>query len=137
MSFGGRGRMLIVDASCLFEVVTGRPKAAAIATRLLEDSDQAAPHIVDVEVFEIVRREFLRQALDHTTAVQAVDDLRLWSGERFGHGPMLARAWELRDTIRGWDAMYVALAELLGGTLLTSDQRLARAIGPRCPIEVV
>ena len=137
MSFVDRGRMLIVDASCLFEVVTGRPKAQVIARHLLKDSDQAAPHIVDVEVFGIVRREFLRQALDYTTAVQAVDDLRLWAGERFDHGPMLSRAWELRDTVRGWDAMYVALAEILDGTLLTMDRRLAGARGPRCAIEVV
>ena len=127
MSFGDPGRMLIVDASCLFEVVTGRPKAAAIARRLLEDSDQAAPHIVDFEVFGMVRREFLRQALDHTTAVQAVDDLRLWSGERFGHGPMLARAWELRDTVRGWDAMYVRTGRTAGRH--TANQRSAAGEG--------
>ena len=129
--------MLIVDASCLFEVVTGRPKAEDIRQRLLDETDQAAPHIVDVEVFGIVRREFLRHALDHTTAVQALDDLRLWSGDRFGHGPLFDRAWELRYTVRGWDAMYVALAELLDGTLLTTDQRLAQATGPRCSIEVM
>jgi predicted nucleic acid-binding protein len=128
--------MLIVDASCLFEVVTGRPKAELLRHRLGED-EQSAPHIIDVEVFGIVRREYLRDVLDRTTAHQALTDLRLWSGERFAHGALLGRAWELRHAVRGWDAMYVALAELLDGTLLTTDQRLARATGPRCSIEVV
>jgi predicted nucleic acid-binding protein len=128
--------MLIVDASCLYEVVTGRPKADVLRHRLGTD-EQAAPHIIDVEVFGIVRREYLRDALDRTTARQALTDLRLWSGERFAHGALLGRAWELRHAVRGWDAMYVALAEALDGTLLTTDQRLARATGPRCSIEVV
>jgi predicted nucleic acid-binding protein len=50
---------------------------------------------------------------------------------------LLERAWELRDTVRSWDALYVALAEALDATLLTLDERLARADGPRCTIDVV
>lgn len=47
------------------------------------------------------------------------------------------RAWELRDNATPYDAVYVALAELLGCPLLTGDQRLARAPGIRCPVEVL
>jgi predicted nucleic acid-binding protein len=36
-----------------------------------------------------------------------------------------------------YDAAYVALAEVLDVPLLTADERLARAAGPRCTIEVV
>jgi len=135
MRSAARGPMLIVDASCLFEVVTGRPKAEQVRQRL--DDEQAAPHIIDVEVFGIIRREYLREALDRTVAQQALTDLRLWSGERFAHGALLNRAWELRHAVRGSDAVYVALAEALDGTLLTTDHRLARATGPRCRIDVV
>lgn len=105
--------------------------------RLLVDDDQAAPHVVDVEVFGVIRRDFQRGHLDRTTAEQALDDLRSWSGERFGHRPLLDRAWELQATVRGWDAMYVALAEALDAVLLTTDTRLASASGPTCRIEVV
>ncbi len=49
----------------------------------------------------------------------------------------VSRAWELRDTVRGWDAMYVALAEALGAVLLTTDLRLAAAPGPTCQIEAI
>ena len=129
--------MLVIDASCLCEVLIGAPAAEAIRARLASDSEHAAPHVVDVEVFGVIRREHLLGRLDRTEATQAVDDLAAWPGERFGHRPLLARAWELRTTVRGWDAMYVALAEALDATLVTTDRRLASAVGPSCPIEVV
>lgn len=129
--------MLVVDASCLCEVLIGAPDAEGIRRRLSADDDHAAPHIVDVEVFGVIRREHLRGRLDRTEATQAVEDLRAWPGERFGHRLLLGRAWELRDTVRGWDAMYVALAEALDATLVTTDRRLAAAIGPTCRIEAL
>ncbi len=129
--------MLVVDASCLCEVLIGGPDAEAIRYRLASDADHAAPHIVDVEVLGFLRREHLHQRLDRTAATQAVEDLEAWPGERFGHRPLLGRAWQLRSTVRGWDAMYVALAEALDAVLLTTDRRLARATGPTCPIEAI
>lgn len=129
--------MLVVDASCLCEVVVGGPGAETIRRRLSADADHAAPHIVDVEVFSVIRREHLRGRLDRTEAWQAVEDLEAWPGERFGHRSLLDRAWELRSTVRGWDAMYVALAEALDAVLVTTDQRLARAPGPNCVIEAI
>jgi predicted nucleic acid-binding protein len=129
--------MLVVDASCLCEVLIGGDGAEAIRHRLTTDDDHAAPHVVDVEVFGVVRREYLRGHLDRTEAGQAVEDLEAWPGERFGHRLLLPRAWQLRDTVRGWDAMYVALAEALDAVLLTTDRRLAAATGPTCRIEAV
>lgn len=129
--------MLVVDASCLFEVVADTPRAPVIAARLAADTDQAAPHVIDVEVMGVIRAQYLRGRLDGTAAGQARADLRDWPGERVGHRLLLERAWELRDSIRGWDAFYVALAEAFDATLLTMDERLARAHGPRCRIEIV
>jgi predicted nucleic acid-binding protein len=129
--------MIVVDASVLFEVVADTPGSESIRERLAADPDHAAPHLIDVEVFGVIRREWLRGALDATAAAQAVTDLRDWPGERYGHRPLLERAWELRDTVRGWDAVYVALAEALDVSLLTTDGRLATARGPTCAIEVV
>ena len=73
--------------------------------------------------------------LDRTQATQAVAMLASWPGERFAHQLLLGRAWELRDTVRGWDAMYVALAEILDAVLITTDRRLAAARSPRCRID--
>lgn len=127
--------MIVVDASCLFEVVIDSPRAESIRHHLARDPDHAAPHLVDVEVFSLIRRDELNGALDPTIAALAVDDLRSWPGERYGHRALLERAWEMRHSVRGWDAAYVALAEVLDATLVTLDVRLARAVGPRCRIE--
>ena len=127
--------MLIVDASCLFEVVADTPRAGQIAARLAADADQVAPHVIDVEVLGVIRAQYLRGHLDGTAAGQAVADPRAWPGERFEHRWLLDRAWQLRDSVRGWDAFYVALAEAFDAPLLTLDERLANAHGPTCRIE--
>jgi predicted nucleic acid-binding protein len=129
--------MLVVDAGCLVDVLTGKPRGERARRRLDADEEQAAPHVVDVEVFTVVRREHQAGRLDRTAASQAVADLVAWPGERFEHRALLDRAWQLRGSVRGPDAMYVALAEALEATLLTIDERLAGAPGPRCRIEVV
>lgn len=57
---------------------------------------------------------------------------------RYPHtGPLGERAWQLRDRLSFYDALYVALAELLGVPLLTADARLSRAHGLRCQVELV
>ena len=128
--------MLIVDASCLYLVVVGAEGAEAVRARLAADPDQAAPHVVDVEVLGVVRRDLQLGRIDATTAAQAVEDLRDWPGQRYGHRSLLERAWELRHNVRGWDAMYVSLAEALDAVLFTADERLARVSGLRCTVEV-
>ena len=94
------GLMLVVDASCLCEVLLAGSSAEAIRRRMASDADQAAPHIVDVEVFGVVRREHLRGQLDRTQAVQVIEDIETWPGERFGHRPLLPRASELLGATR-------------------------------------
>lgn len=129
--------MIVVDASCLAEVLVNGRIAERIRSRLAEDPDHAAPHIVDVETFGVIRRLHLTDSIDKTTAALAIEDLALWPGERFGHRALLDRAWALRESVRGWDAMYVALAEVLDAPLITLDARLASATGPRCRVELV
>lgn len=129
--------MLIVDASSLYEVVADTARAGDVRGRLALDADHAAPSVIDVEVVSVIVRDHIAGRLDATAAAQAVQDLRDWPGERFTHPPLLDRAWELRQSVRAWDAFYIALAEVMQATLITSDSRLARAQGPRCAIEVV
>ncbi len=128
--------MIVVDASCLYEVVVGSPRAERIREVLAADPDHVAPHIVDIEVYSLIRRDYLAGVLDETLAALAVEDLRSWPGERYGHRGLLARAWDLRNTVRGWDAAYVALAEVMGASLVTLDRRLTGATGPQCAVVV-
>ncbi len=129
--------MLVVDASALFEVVADTPGSEMIRMLLADDPDHAAPHLIDAEVLAVVQTQHRRGALDDTAAAQAIDDLAAWPGERWSHRPLLARAWELRDNVRSYDALYVALAEALAATLLTRDGRLGRATGLRCQVVVL
>lgn len=131
------GLMLVIDASCLYEVVAATPRSEEIRQRLAADDDHLAPHVIDVEVFSVIRRHHRLGLLDTTAASQAVDDLHDWPGQRVSHRPLLERAWELRASVRGWDAMYVALAEASEAVLVTLDERLAKASGPTCRIDVV
>ena len=129
--------MLIVDAGALYEVLTGTRWGEQIRQRLEEDDDQAAPEVIDVEVLGVIRRHFLFGELDRTAATQAIEDLRDWPGERFSHRALLDRAWQLRNSVRVWVAMYVALAEALQSVLITTDGRLARVAGLQCAVDVV
>src|ERR1700730_6224333 len=128
--------MLVVDASCVAEVVLAGPDAEPVRERLESDREQAAPHLVDAEVLGVVRRAHLRRELDGTAARQAIDDLESWPATRVDHRPLLQRAWQLRDSVSAPDALYLALAEALDATLLTLDRRLARAPGGRCGVGV-
>jgi predicted nucleic acid-binding protein len=129
--------MLIVDASCLYEVVAPTARTGQIQERFDADPDLAAPHAIDVEVLSVIRRDHMRGLLDNTAALLAMQDLRDWPGQRFSHRPLLERAWELRHNVRAWDAFYVALAEALDATLITRDVHLGRVPGLRCDIEVM
>jgi predicted nucleic acid-binding protein len=128
--------MLVVDASCVAEVVLAGPDAEPVRARLEGNPEQAAPHLVDAEVLGVVRRAHLRDELDGTAAHQAIEDLGSWPATRVDHRPLLGRAWQLRDSLSAPDALYAALAEALNATLLTLDQRLARAKGPRCRVDI-
>ncbi|CAN5810829.1 MAG: type II toxin-antitoxin system VapC family toxin [Ilumatobacteraceae bacterium] len=129
--------MLIVDASCLYEVVADTASSEFLRQRMDGDEEHAAPHVIDVEVLNVIRRDLLLGRLEAVAADQAIADLRDWPGERFGHRSLIDRAWELRDRVRGWDAFYVALAEAFNAPLITTDHRLGRVRGLRCMIEVI
>jgi len=50
---------------------------------------------------------------------------------------LVTRCWELRDNFTAYDASYIAVAEMLGATLVTTDTRLSRAPQMTCPVEVL
>lgn len=124
--------MLIVDASCLFEIISEGPRAGE-TRRILATSDElAAPALIDVEVVGLLRRETLQSGMAHARADIGLEELNDWPGERFPMRALNHRVWQLRSNVRTWDAYYVALAEYLAAPLVTLDERLARATGPEC-----
>lgn len=60
---------------------------------------------------------------------QLSDQLSALPIRRYRHASLLAGIWSLRGHLTAYDAAYVALARLLEATLITRDERLARASG--------
>lgn len=129
--------MIVVDASIVVTALADDGDDGDRARDRLRDERLVAPHLIDVEVTSAWRRLAAAGDLDDRRARFALDDLRSLRMERVPHTPLLARCWELRDALTVSDAAYVALAEILGLTLLTADRRLAGAPGPHCEIELV
>jgi len=129
--------VLVVDASVLVVALADDGPQGKAARARLRDEDLTAPELVDLEVASVLRRQHRAGLLDHGRAALALEDLGGLPLLRATHSPLLARCWELRDSLTPYDAVYVALAEAWGAPLLTGDSRLARAHGPRCAIETL
>jgi predicted nucleic acid-binding protein len=129
--------VIVLDASAAVELLLNTATGKSIAARLRPETVTVhAPHLIDVEVTQVLRRYVLAQALSAERAVMALDCLRDLDLTRYAHEPFLPRMWELRANLTAYDAAYVSLAEALGAVLLTCDARLARAPGHVAQIEV-
>lgn len=125
--------MIVVDASAgLAALLNAGPARRALASEQLH-----APHLIDSEVANALRRETAARRLEADAAWSALDTWRRLGMTRYPAHSLLDRIWDLRDNLSAYDATYVALAELLDCSLLTADSRLARAPGTGCPITVL
>lgn len=123
----------MVDASAALLGLLNDGEARA----LLAEESIACPHLADSELAHALRAQVRRGVIEPRDATRAVEVWGRLGIERIGIRGMLARVWELRENLSGYDATYVAVAEALGAPLVTADGRLARAPGPRCTITVV
>jgi len=119
-------------------LILSTPAGRSVAARIADPEEGLhVPHLADLEIVQILRRYVREGDIDAETAAVALDDLRALDLQRHAHEPFLGRVWELRHTLTAYDAVYVALAELLDCVLLTGDARLSRAPGATCDVEVV
>lgn len=102
------------------------------ADELLATDHLAAPHLMPVEVANILRRAAVSEDISSDSAALAHADLLDLRVELFPYEPFAHRVWELRENVTAYDGWYVALAEALGAPLATLDRRLATAPGPSC-----
>jgi len=129
---------MVVDASVVLEMLLRTEAAEAIERRMLIPTESlCAPHLLDVEVAQVVRRYCLLGDMTSDRGEEALLDLKDMPIERFSHTPFLLRIWELRNNLTAYDAAYVSLAEALGCTLLTRDQRLAKSPIHGASVEVI
>ena len=130
--------MIVLDASALVELILHTPGGALIAARIADPVEGLhVPHLADIEVAQALRRYVRGGELDGQAALAALDDLRALDLQRHPHEPLLTRVWQLRQNLTAYDAVYVALAEVLDAVLLTCDGRLSRAVGATARVVLV
>lgn len=95
------------------------------------------PVIFAAEAVSALRGLVLRRELSPIRAATALEQVRTTRTILYPFEPFIGRVWELRENVTVYDAWYVALAEWLGTDLVTADERLASAAGPRCVVRCV
>ena len=130
--------MIVVDASALLEFLLQTPIGLRVEERLFRDDDELhAPHLMDVEVLQGLRRLVRTGEVSSSRADGAIADLIDLHLHRHSHEDLLARAWKLRDDVSAYDAAYIALAEALDAPLVTCDNPLAASPGHAARIEAI
>lgn len=130
--------MIVADASAIVEILLGSPAAGTIKARLSAPGETLhAPHLLDIEVTQVLRRQVNRGEIDGEYGRRALAIFAVMPFQRYPQTRLLPRIWELRDNLTAYDAAYVALAEALDAPLLTRDGRLAGAAGHSARIELV
>ncbi len=120
--------MIVVDSSAILEVLFRSPVGIEIENLIFSPfQNLCAPHLIDLEVVQVLRRYCSSGDISSERAQAALDDFKDMPISRYPHDILLHRIWELRKNITAYDAAYIALAEALPATLLTCDKRLASA----------
>ncbi len=130
--------MIVIDASALLEMLLNTPASGRVTERLFGQNETLhAPHVLDLEVAQVLRRYSLSGEMDAERSEQALVDLADLPLNRYPHDVFLLRIWALRHNLTAYDAAYIALAEALDAPLITRDAALARASGHRAHIELI
>jgi predicted nucleic acid-binding protein len=124
----------VCDSSALVALLLDAGPAGEWATQALRQASLAAPALSGFETANVIRRHESARLISGDQAAQAHADLLDLDIEQWPHELLAPRAWELRRNLSIYDAGYVALAELIGATLVTLDRAIARVPGLRCPV---
>ncbi len=127
---------IVVDSSVVVAALIDTGSTGKWAESVLVSDALAAPHLMPVEVANILRRSTTAGEVSTDVASLAHAELLARRIELFPYAPLASRVWELRSNVTSYDAWYVALAEALQAPMVTLDRRLTRASGPRCEFAV-
>ena len=129
--------MIVLDASAAVDWLLHTPAGLRIEKRIYSRSESLhAPHLLDLEVAQVLRRLAREGVISTPRAAQAIQDLLDLRLTRYPHFILLPRIWQLRHNLTAYDAAYIALAEKLNATLVSRDARLGSASGHAAVVEL-
>lgn len=130
--------MIVLDASAAIEWLLQTPIGARVERRVFSRSISLhAPHLLDLEVAQVLRRYVRDKVMTAERGQEALEDLDGLPLNRYPHDFLIPRIWQLRANLTAYDAVYVALSELLDAPLLTCDSGIASAAGHHATVEVI
>jgi predicted nucleic acid-binding protein len=129
--------MIVLDASAAVDWLLQTSAGQGIEKRIYSRNETLhAPHLLDLEVTQVLRRLALQGVISVRRADEAVRDMLDLRIARYPHFVLVPRIWQLRHNFSAYDAAYIVLAEKLGAALVTRDARLASASGHAAPVEL-
>jgi predicted nucleic acid-binding protein len=129
--------MIVLDASAAVDWLLQTRTGALIDKRIYSRHETLhAPHLLDLEVTQVLRRLVREGAVSDPRGDQALQDLLALRITRYPHDILLRRIWQHRNNLTAYDAAYIALAERLSAPLITRDARLSAAAGHAAQVEV-
>lgn len=120
------GEPYVIDSSATVEYLLETDVGLRVAG-LIAGARLIAPEMLDAEVLSALRRNVQAQEISEATALDALTKLEVLPIERVSHRTLTHTAWALRHNVSAYDALYVAIAQERGATLLTYDGPLSRA----------
>jgi predicted nucleic acid-binding protein len=124
--------VIAIDANAVVALLVDESELGLRSRHHYSLNDLAAPDLLHFEVSSVLRKLSQRGALSARMASHGLKDLELLRINTVPYGDIGQRMWELRNNLSAYDASYVAVAELFDVELLTFDERIRRAPGPRC-----
>jgi predicted nucleic acid-binding protein len=130
--------LIVIDASAIVELVLRTELGEKVEARALVPQERLhAPHLLDLEVTQVLRRLTQMKEITAARAQEALDDYGGLFIELGAHRELLSRIWRLRDSLTAYDAAYVTLGEALDAPVITCDAKLARSHGHRAKIDLI
>lgn len=129
--------MIVLDASAAVDWLLQTSAGQSIERRIYSRKETLhAPHLLDLEVTQLLRHLALHGVVSALRADEAIRDLLDLRLTRYPHFVLLPQIWQLRHNFSAYNAAYIVLAEKLGAALVTRDARLASVSGHAASIEI-
>jgi predicted nucleic acid-binding protein len=95
--------LIVVDASVVLEVLLQTPVAARVNRRIFASGETLhAPHLLDVEIAQVLRRYARSGVITSEPGAEALADLADLPLQRYPHFVLLPRIWQLRHNLTAY-----------------------------------